>query len=81
MLRIEAFGPFRGEAQHLRRDDGQPSMLETRVDFANQVARHGIGLDDGKRPLQVESPVLGLRDFGNGQKNAPSEGALLGAGA
>src|SRR6185312_2589219 len=54
---IEAFGFLARQVLHLRGDDPETGLLEARVNFADDVLRDRVGLDDGKGALQRHVPV------------------------
>jgi hypothetical protein len=49
MNSVKALGFGARQEAHLRRDDMQPVRLEASIDFSDDIAGDGIGLDDGKR--------------------------------
>ena len=52
---IKAFGLRARELHHARGDDSQTRALEARVDLADDVLRHRVGLDDRQRPFNSHS--------------------------
>ena len=51
MLLVELLGLGRRPAHALLRDDTQAGLLDDRIDAAGQIARRGVGFDDGECTL------------------------------
>src|SRR5690606_25863541 len=58
---IETFGFLLREMLHLRGNDLQAGLFETRIDFADDVLCNGIGLDDRQGALQRHLDTLRKR--------------------